>query len=497
MAGVYYRPRMSATLSVPVWGSSAERLSQANNDSVTTFPVSVSRATWERNDHNHADSLSITIDWRDAGVDPRLLSNAIVEFFLGCADDHGEWTPSWENRRFIGIATDVERSGSESGQTVEIKALDFTTLFLEAKPFPPEGVPTYDMTLSEAWFRIVEHTGGKDTSGEWFKSAMALSNALVSAGDRDLGQLSLQGSVHGRLSKSAIPVKPNTDAWAVWQLCVGMLGLISWVDQDRVFMCESTNLYTRSDPPVLTWGHNIKEIRERRNCTAAGSKICVMSYDPLTGRVLQAFAPTPPSQKGKGRKQVKQVSSGGKVGNEQDKYEVLEYNGVTDQKQLQEIATRIYQERSRQELEGSLTTDEMFVGMMSGAGYDLLTLGAGQDIVVAIEQDDLDGLKKVVGIDDRIAWLVRRGYSDSVAHLLAKNAQGLEKLQPIFHTKSVRTTFECDETGGSYSTEITFCNRIEITGDAQMSDGARDPIGNGERPPGYWQNDKTALGGPF
>lgn len=494
MPATYYRPRMSARLSVPVWGSAADRLEQANNESVTTFPVQVSKATWERNDHNHADSLSITVDWRDAGVDPRLLSNAIVEFYLGCADDHGDWSPSWENRRFVGIATDVERSASESGQTVEIKALDFTTLFLEAKPFPPEGVPTYDMTLSDAWFRIVEHTGGKSTSGEWFKSAMMLSNAMVSAGDKDLGLLSLSSSVHGRLSKSPIPVKPSSDAWAVWQLCVGMLGLISWVDQDKVILTDSTNLYTRSDPPVLTWGRNIKEIRERRNCTAAGSKICLMSYDPLSGKVLQAFAPEQPAQKGKGRKQV---SANARKGSEQDKYEVLEYNGVTDQKTLQDVATRVYQERSRQELEGSVTTDEMFVGMMSGAGYDMLTLGAGQDIVIAIEQDAMDGLQMVNGIDDRIAWLMRRGYSDSVANLLAKNAEGLSKLQPIFHTKSVRTAFECDENGGSYSTEITFCNRIEVTGDSFRPDGSRAPIGTGERPPDYWQNDKTAQGGPF
>ncbi|MBI5535585.1 MAG: hypothetical protein HY898_22840 [Deltaproteobacteria bacterium] len=498
---------MSATLSVPTWGSASERQQQERDDTITTFPVAVSKAEWERNDHNHADALSITVDWRDAGVDPRLLGNAIVEFYLGCADDHGDWTPTRENRRFIGIATDVERSGSESGQTVEIKALDYTTLFLEAKPFPPEGVPTYDQTLREAWFRIVEHTGGKDTSGNWFKSAELLANALVSTGDTNLADMQLSGSIHGGAGKGPIPVKPNTDAWAVWQTCVGMLGLISWIEQDRVILTTSTNLYSRVDPAVFTWGNtahetvlsfaNIKEIRERRNCKQTGTKICLMSYDPLSGKVLQAFAPSPPQLAGKGRKKVKLVSSGAAKGKEQDRYEVLEFNGITNPEVLQDKADQVYEERSRQELEGSITTEEMFVGTLSGAGFDVLTLGAGQSIVVELEQDTLDGLQWVNGIDDRIAWLVGRGYSDSVAHLLAKNAEALKVLSPVFFTKSVRTSFECDENGGSFSTEITFCNQINLEKDQPMPDGARDPVGNGEKPPGYWENDKTGQGGPY
>ena len=507
MPATYYRPRMSAVLSVPCWGSAADRAAQEQDDSVTTFPVRVSRATWERNDHNHADSLSITVDWRDAGVDPRLMSNAIVEFYLGCADDHGEWEPSNENRRFVGIAADVERSGSESGQSVEIKALDFTTLFLNSRPFPPEGVPRYGMTLREAWFCIIEHTGGKDTSGNWFQSAKILENALVSSGDTNLADMGLWSAVHAKNPDAHIPVKPGVDAWAVWQTCVGMLGLISWIEQDRVILTTSTNLYSRVDPPVMVWGGdhsatsvlagNIKEIKERRNCTQAGKKICLVSYDPLTGKVLQAFAPGPPAETNKGSKKAV-PGAAGTTAKEQDQYEVFEENGITNMQALQDKAKRVYEERTRQELEGSLVTEEMFVGTMNGLGYDLLDLGAGQDIVVAVEQETLDGLRMVNGISDRVAWLMSRGYSDSVAHLLATNAEGLKFLSPVFFTKTVRTSFECDENGGSYSTEITFCNRIELTAQGPAdSPGSRQPVGNGERPPDYWQNDKTAQGGAY
>jgi hypothetical protein len=86
---MYYRPRMAARLSVPVWGSSQERIEQEDGSGLIEFEVNVRKASISRNDHNHADEAEITVDWLDAGVDPRLMSNAIVEVFIGNADDDG------------------------------------------------------------------------------------------------------------------------------------------------------------------------------------------------------------------------------------------------------------------------------------------------------------------------------------------------------------------------------------------------------------------------
>jgi hypothetical protein len=443
---------MCAMLSVPVWGGPAERVQQNDSDSAIEFPVQVRRATLSRNDHNHADELEIVVDWRDAGVDPRLLSNAIVEFYLGCADDDNEWEPSLENRRFVGIATDIERASSESERQVTIKALDFTTLFIESKPFPPEGVPTYGMNLQEAWRMIVGHTGGKDVHGNWFKSAEMLLDGLVTDGV-DSWPPDLSRAVSSRSIGDRVPVQQETDAWAVWQMCCGLLGLISWIDQDSVVVTTATNLYTRDDPPVMIWGKNISSMREKRNCALSGKRVCVMSYDPLGGRVLQSFYPSR-DQKAKGK------------ADKQSDYQVFEYNGVSDQATLDNIAQRVYEERVRQELEGTIATSEMWIESVSGETVDLLNLGSGQNIRIDLDQATMDGLEMLESIGERTSWLKARGYSDSVAELLARNAAALHKLSSVFYTKSVTTTVECDESGGSYDVEITYCNRIDITGDA-------------------------------
>lgn len=457
-----YRPRCLARLSVPCWGSPSERVAQDDSDSLVEFPLQVSHAVISKNDHNHADELEITVDWRDAGVDPRLLSNAIVEFYLGTADDWGDWQPARRDRRFVGIATDIERNSSDSDRKVTIKALDFTTLFLEAKPYPPEGVPTYGMNLEEAWRLIIQHTGGKDVMGNWFRAADMLEDRLLPNGVDDWPP-TLGRAASKRASKDRIPVKSGTDAWAVWQQCVGMLGLVSWIEGDWVVVASATNLYTREDPPVLVWGKNILSIREKRNCALAGKKVCVMSYDGLNGRMLQSLYP--PLGEG-GTKKAKGKGQSAK----KDDYYVLEYNGISDQATLDTIARRVYEERVRQELEGTISTAEMWTDTVSGGTLDLIALGAGQDVRIEVEQAAIDGLASVEGIGERIAWLKGRGYSDSVAELLAKNAEGLSKLKPVFHTKGVKVTLDSDDSGGSFDIEITYCNRIDVTGDTKPNE---------------------------
>ena len=451
---------MSAVLACPLWGDSSQRAEQDGDESVVTVPVKLSRATWTRNNHNHADELSFTVDYRDAGVDPRLLGNATVEFYLGNADENGNWKQDKSTRRFMGIVTEVERANDTESRTVDIRALDFTALMLQSKPFPPDGVPLYTDNLQDAWARIVDHAGGKDTAGNWFKSVELLADRLKPIGVENWPP-SLSKCNSSRIV-GAIPINAGADAWAVWSKAVGMLGLISWIDQDDVIVTTATNLYTRDDPPVLVWGKNILSLKECRICSIAGKKIALVAYDPLTGRVVQALYPGL-AEKTRKKVRAKSGSTGQGRASHQDDYDVFEFNGVTDADRLMECAKRVYEERSRQELTGTLTTAEMFTDRVSGEAFDLLTLGAGQDIRIELEQQALDGARDFKSVQDRIDWLMSEplNYSQGVAELIARNADSLDKRSNTFHTQSVTTTLELDDSGGSFSVEIGFCNRIE------------------------------------
>ncbi len=136
------------------------------------------------------------------------------------------------------------------------------------------------------------------------------------------------------------------------------------------------------------------------------------------------------------------------------------YTGITDQATLDGLARRIWEERSRQELEGQLSTVEMLVDDMSGDSFDLLTLGPGDAIRVEFEQEDKEALRQIPTVEGRIAYLTSRGYSDGVAELIAKDADAFTAAPPEFCVKRVTVDLQADAEGGSFDVQINYCNRI-------------------------------------
>ncbi len=252
-----------------------------------------------------------------------------------------------------------------------------------------------------------------------------------------------------------MPVKPGADAWAVWQQCVGMCGLISFIRKDQCIVTLAQDYYSDSNPPRLVWGHNILEMSEARSSDFAGKGVGVTSFDPLTNKTLEAFYPplgTSPSKRA--------LSTGGKVS---DHYEMFPYTGITDQATLDGLARRIWEERSRQELEGQLSTAEMFADTVGGTSFDLLTLGPGDAVRVEFEQKDKEALRAIATVEERIAYLTRRGYSDGVAQLIAKDADAFTALSPEFCVKRVTVDLQTSEDSGSMEVQINYCNRLVVS----------------------------------
>ncbi len=104
-----YRPRCAAILTVPIAGSG----SNGGADETTTFPLQIRRASLLSNDHNHADTLDLAVDWKDAGVDPLLLANATVLFYIGNSTRGGSWQPTQSDLRFVGMMRRPRRIGDQ------------------------------------------------------------------------------------------------------------------------------------------------------------------------------------------------------------------------------------------------------------------------------------------------------------------------------------------------------------------------------------------------
>jgi hypothetical protein len=365
--------------------------------------------------------------------------------------------PDQSTLRFIGTLVRARRIAREGeGFTVELEFHDYTSFFLRAK-LPPEGVPDYSQSLGDAWARICDFTGYLDPGGssKIVSTVSALRDQLTPVGQLAYGNLPSLGSAaaprFARLG-ARVPVKPNADAWAVWQQCVGMCGLISYIRKDECIVALAQDYYSDTNPPRLVWGRNVLEMSESRNADMASKGVGVTSFDPLTNRTLESFYPPLGSAA-----QKRAVSSGGA---QSQHYEMFPYTGITDQATLDGLARRIWEERSRQELEGQLTTAEMFSDTVSGDTFDLLTLGPGDALRVEFEEKDKEALRSIPTVEARIAYLTARGYADGVAELIAKDADAFAGAPPEFCVKRVTADLQTDGESGSFELQVSYCNRV-------------------------------------
>lgn len=473
---IYY-PRVHATIWVPLWGETAEQQQQLKDTGAIEIDVRPFITEWERNDHNHADTLKLTVAWQDAGVDPRMLESARVQMWLDDAKSSGSWAPSPASLRFAGTVMGVTRKGGGGNpMTVEIDCADYTMMFITQKPFDPKGVPLLTDTLAQAWSKICDFVGWYDISSRTIVSSVAdLKDAVVFQGDAaSIAQTPIGKATSARFTKiGRIQPQQGADAWAVWSQCCGMLGLITFFDKDKLIVTTGTDLYTETNPPVFIYGRNIKEWSESAGTSRTHKGVALTSFDPLTGTIRESFYPPPgdPRVKMKRTPAKKVAAQSNTIQSEQ--YEFFEVPGITDQAYLDTYAQRVFEEYSRQQVEGTLSTVEMAVNRVNdpaGASstYDLLNLGAGDAVQIQFDLDsyELAELSQYYDVNALAEYLVGRGYTQGIALLIAKNFDAFSSIAPVFHSKTVRVKLETDETGGSFQIDLCYVNLIQPPGSA-------------------------------
>lgn len=480
---IYYRPRMLAQIEVPLLGTREQRTQQEGSTSSQILQVHPKSVRLESNDHNHADSCELTVDWTEAGVDPRMLDNAVVAVWIANTTN-GFLDRTRDVLRFVGLTKEIEATRSTSAAAeVRFSCIDYTTCFLEAKPFGSSGIPWYDQTLEDAWRTIVSQTPG----------AEQLADRLVLEG---LDTFPVLGkAVASRFAKiGKVPVHPDTDAWAVWQQCVGMCGLISYIRLDECVITTATNYYSEIDSPLMIWGMNLEEWSELRHTSGVAKGIGCTAYNPLTQRTIEAFYPpvgdkrlkhkranakpvkAGPSKSGKPRKQKAAPTQADIRLNEERDYFPIQ--GITEEAALLDMAKRIYEERSRQECEGSFKTREMSVLTEHNDDFDMLALKAGDTVRVEMEPDQAQTLAALPSDDRRREFLTARGYTDDIANLIIKNMEEFTRLGAKFHVHSVTTELRVSEKGGSFSIQCHYINRINVLDGSATVEGAK-PKGQG------------------
>jgi len=466
MPAKVYRPRAALTLTIPL---------RKGGDLVPyTYTVPVQSFHLTANDHNHADTLSCSVDWIDAGVDPRWIAGAICEFYLGNAQEDGTWDPNSEDLRFVGRLVKPARSCSGDKLTVSLEFHDYTSFFLLAKPLATAGVPLYTDDLAEAWARICGEVPGAeqladnivfeglgDSTSEQSAAQKQATTSEQSTQPTPKNLPKLGDAVLPRFRKAGkLQVSPQNDAWSVWQQACGAAGLISYFRLDQCIVTTALDLYTAASPPRFIWGTNLLSFSEQRNNDFALRAVGLVSYNPGSGQTIEVIHDPLKKTIKVGAKKAK----GGKppkVKQDLSQVDFFQYPGVTDEEALRKIAERVYEERSRQAMEGSLSTVDMDAADADGHEFDLLTLQSGDTIEVRfLDTDDAEFVKRFEGTDERANYLMGKGYTSDVAQIIAANVDSYTDFTPLFYVKSVE--IEGDFSGdGSFKISVNYINKID------------------------------------
>ncbi len=451
-----YKPKTLALLDVPKFGSRTE---------FVTLQPRVIEAKWTKNNHLVADELTILIGWNEGGVDPRYLKNARVAFWLW--DENKEDFDKVAHLRFTGICTKATRRLHDVGWVVDLQFHDYTTLFIHNKPMKSSGMPSYSDTLQQIWERICDNTGWQDPDNEKIVSSVeALRDHLRVTRD-DIAKMTLGQVVPERFHAIAKPQpKKEASSWDVWQWCIGSLGLISYIDKDVCVVTDSTEHYEKESAATAIYGENIHSLEEEVDASITNKGILLKSFDPLQGRILEAFYPPPGDERLKGHKGAHRPKSEGGTevtANEQSgDYEEYNMYSITDQKALDKAAVDAYEERSRQEIQGSFKTSEMilFGRDEDRREIDIFDLRAGD--AISIEMDPSINRDKLLSLPTeaaRAAFLVSEfDYDPDVAKLIAANLEVKAFASVIFHIKSL----ELDLGPDRFEVEVKFHNLITI-----------------------------------
>jgi hypothetical protein len=448
---------MAATLTVPILGTAAQRAKQERSNETTTLQLPLIDCEVENNNFQQADSCTVTLDWRDTTLDTRALDDGVLTVYMGFADDNDRWTPTELDVVFIGHVRNPERElGDDSPGILRIEAIDYTGLFLEAKPFGSSGIPLYTDTFRQAWRRICSQTPG----------AEKLADRLIPRGGDVNLDVKLGDAVSERFAKLArVPTNPDTDAWSVWLQCVGSLGCISEIELDACIVTTATDLYTEVDPPVLAWGRNLTRLSESRQNVDIKGGVCISTFDPLTGKAIEVFYP-PVGSKELQRKTIaatKKKAKPDSIHAERNKRHFFTLRGVTDRGYLEKIARNVYEQLSRQELSGKLATPEPVISRVSGADFNLLQLKAGDAIRVEFDPGQRQYLTELPSRGARFVYLLSQGYERGLADLLAANVEAFSKLGTTFYVDSVRKYMAVDGEAGEFEIECSFTNKIDVS----------------------------------
>jgi hypothetical protein len=428
---------------------------------VKDIPVSCRSLVVERNDYSEADTFRATIDYQSFPFDPRCIRACGVTI---CMEDRKKTfntdnslnliEPTEANIVFLGFVDESSITFDDETRTVKIEGRDYTSLFIDQKRLNTEPIP-----LNKPIDEII-----KDIINE---QEATREIQVVNRTGEQLPVLSAIAADFNPVT-SVKNVKRKETYWEIMQSIVSRVGLVGFIELDRYVITKPQNVYEKRDIKHFIYGGNIKELSfTRRLGRAKDFNVLVKSFNALDKRVEEAKIPdeatTPQFTQLYGSEEIS-VPQLDKDGKKIEPPKTADYytflvKDVTSKEQLIKIGESIFEELSRQQIEGSLTTFEMEVPEERGDDTSPILFSQirnGSAIRIFLDQKELEEIGSASNKAQKKAFLLRRGYPNDLADAFADS---LSRINTVFYVKSVM--FEIDMDNG-FTMKIEFINFIDL-----------------------------------
>lgn len=488
--GVYY-PRARAILQVVFDG-----LGGPDEDSeVHQIPVIPKSVRIHRNGYNDADEWDMTIDAGDLPVDPQLIRQGQVEIYLFDAGSMSN-DPDIISREFAGMDPQASYQGTAAALSRELDdegGKRAKAAFVKGQPTITGIFDDFEMNLGEqneisirgkdltAMFQGVQWKPNKDGSprripvgkrlDKWaediieqcFPGGNSPMKVVLDEGV-NASELPVVGRDETNANKYGIPVEEGTSYWDVLHKVVSRCAYVCHVQNlDFIISLPRQPDLASVQPVRLAWGANINTLKMSRHLAKDKvPQIVINSYDPSTRKNIQVAFPTvnvvrakKGSKKGKGVAEIPVGTMGAKT----NEYMLVQVVGITDERILRRMAENMFQVMGRGERKYVITTSEMMD--MQQNPRPLLDLVSGDAVQV-----DFVGLDAATlgskSDEERVQYLVNRGYNAAVARVLAKHHTMLTESQRPMRVHEISFDWEAD---GGLTVEIELQDFIVINAD--------------------------------
>jgi hypothetical protein len=460
-----------------------------------------------RNGIRIADRCRVTIDYRDAPFDPRLIRSCGIELVLGLvtADDFqrgmrgGEYdgdsfalvasspigsTPPVGTTRFLGYVDEwtVNYDGQD-GDTIELVCRDLTAPILDQKIPQGTGI-NLDLQIaagvSELLNNFASTRGMSVVFGDGTDDGPTPGEAIPRSRRARRGRIARRGRSGGA----------QMNLWDhITDVC-NQVGVVPMVVDDVLRIERPRTFYaTAGAARRMVFGRNLEKLTFARKLSATKvPTVEVRSYDPRLGRTRWARFPVPPGGITSGvfgttepprPARANEVPPSGSVPD--DKIQTFTLEGISSPSALSAAAESIWEQIGRQELEGSFSTHDAWSWDTPVASANLLTVRSGDAIELLVAAADPQDLPTGASITDaqeiaamtranRARFLESIGWSQEVARRFAA-LQDATQFQTIFRVQNIQLGWDKDE---GLQVSIDFINFLEIREDAGRNELADD-----------------------